>query len=161
MVNTHCHFDHIAGDDFLKTKGIDLYTHRISAEYIEESDSKFTLQKFFGGKLESCEVDRKLEDYEKIEGTGFKVLWTSGHSKGSICLYNENRRILISGDTLFSKGKFGRTDIPGGDKLELKKSIKKLNELDVKFLLPGHGQPVIENAQQSIKKSFSRVKKEL
>jgi len=76
VVNTHCHFDHIAGDYFLKRKGIDLYAHRISAGYIEESDSKFTLQKFFGGKLESCEVDRKLEDYEKIEGTGFKVLWT-------------------------------------------------------------------------------------
>jgi len=44
----------------------------------------------------------------------FRVIDTPGHSPGSICLYWEEKRALISGDTVFYMG-VGRTDIPGGD----------------------------------------------
>lgn len=67
------------------------------------------------------------------------VLHTPGHSPGSICLYNEKEKILISGDTLFSSG-FGRTDADGGSLADLEKSISRLFSLpgDV-TVLPGHG----------------------
>jgi glyoxylase-like metal-dependent hydrolase (beta-lactamase superfamily II) len=36
--------------------------------------------------------------------TGWHVIHTPGHSKGSVCLYNEKDKVLISGDTLFKSG---------------------------------------------------------
>lgn len=75
---------------------------------------------------------------------------------GGICLYNAEKKILFSGDTIFAYG-IGRTDIPGGDIFELKKSIKKLTELDVQILLPGHDVPVIGNANENIQLDYSFV----
>jgi glyoxylase-like metal-dependent hydrolase (beta-lactamase superfamily II) len=47
---------------------------------------------------------------------------------------------LFSGDTLFSEG-VGRTDLPGGSRKDLERSIRtKLHTLPPKTLvLPGHG----------------------
>lgn len=76
------------------------------------------------------------------EGTnifGWKVLHTPGHSPGSVCLYNEAEKTLISGDTLFNSG-VGRTDGPGGSQEKLEKSLQRLFHLPSEtVVLPGHG----------------------
>lgn len=72
--------------------------------------------------------------------TGWKVIHTPGHSKGSLCLYNEGEKILISGDTLFNAG-IGRTDAPGGSVTEIEESLGKLSSLPPDtVVLPGHGR---------------------
>ncbi len=68
----------------------------------------------------------------------FQVLHTPGHSPGSICLYWPAKKVLFTGDVVFSGG-IGRTDLPGGSGQSLKQSIRKLSELDVEYLLSGHG----------------------
>lgn len=71
---------------------------------------------------------------------GWKVIWTPGHSPGSICLLNEHEKILVSGDTLFCRG-FGRTDGPGGSMEALSASLGKLALLDGGIrVIPGHGR---------------------
>jgi glyoxylase-like metal-dependent hydrolase (beta-lactamase superfamily II) len=71
--------------------------------------------------------------------SGWKVIHTPGHSKGSVCLYNEGEGILISGDTLFNAG-VGRTDAPDGSSTELDSSLLRLSKLDANtVVLPGHG----------------------
>ncbi len=67
------------------------------------------------------------------------VLHTPGHTKGSVCLYNEKDKILISGDTLFFMS-WGRTDLYGGSESEMQKSLTRLYKevsLDAK-VYPGH-----------------------
>ena len=65
------------------------------------------------------------------------IIHTPGHSPGSICLSGEG--IVITGDTLFA-GSVGRTDLHGGDIIQLKKSFKRLMSLSEKMtILPGHG----------------------
>jgi len=78
------------------------------------------------------------------------VLHTPGHSQGSICLYNEAQRLLISGDTLFYMG-WGRTDLSGGNEEEIMQSLKRLSQLpsDVK-VYPGHGRCGFTMAQNPI-----------
>ena len=68
------------------------------------------------------------------------VLHLSGHTEGSVCLYEERRGLLLSGDVLFA-GAFGRTDLPGGSFPELMKSMqdKVLVLPDETRVLPGHG----------------------
>ena len=87
---------------------------------------------FFGGdqiiqvveQQPSAEVALKTgQDY-----FGWKVLHTPGHTPGSICLYSAVENALISGDTLFDYGGYGRTDLAGGDEAQIIKSLAYLRE---------------------------------
>lgn len=70
---------------------------------------------------------------------GWRVIHTAGHTAGSICLYNKNKGELISGDTLF-RGSCGRTDLYGGNSLDMMKSLEKLSQLPGETkVFPGHG----------------------
>jgi glyoxylase-like metal-dependent hydrolase (beta-lactamase superfamily II) len=82
------------------------------------------------------------------------VIHTSGHSSGSICLYESKSKSLFSGDTIFSHGGVGRTDFPGGNSESLKESIEKLTKLDIKTLYPGHGEISDKEVSKQIKKSL-------
>ncbi len=84
----------------------------------------------------------------------FLVIATTGHSPGSICLYEPKEKVLISGDTVFYLG-VGRTDLPGGDPDRLAESIKKLSRLDVEDLIPGHGEML--KGREAIQKNFAMI----
>ncbi|MFO7872791.1 MAG: MBL fold metallo-hydrolase [Candidatus Undinarchaeales archaeon] len=99
--------------------------------------------------------EQDLKGKKKIGS--FEIIETPGHHSSAVCLYNKEKKILISGDTIFSTGSVGRTDI-GGNPENLKKSVKKLSELDVKILLTGHGEPALENGNEIINKALSLVK---
>ncbi len=85
------------------------------------------------------------------------VLYTPGHSPGSLCLYWQDRKVLISGDTLFYMG-VGRTDLPGGDSRTLAESIMRLAKLDIEYLVPGHGEVV--KGKKTIEKNFQVILQE-
>jgi glyoxylase-like metal-dependent hydrolase (beta-lactamase superfamily II) len=101
--------------------------------------------------MEGMKVDRILEEGDKIHD--FDVLHTPGHTKGGICLYNGE--ILISGDTVFADGGYGRMDI-GGNLEDMKESLKRLKNLNVKYLLPGHG-PWVKDGSRHIKTSYNML----
>jgi glyoxylase-like metal-dependent hydrolase (beta-lactamase superfamily II) len=99
---------------------------------------------------DNSRVDIELEDGDEIDD--FKVIHTPGHTSGGICLWDGEN--LISGDTIFAGGGVGRMDI-GGDYTDMKNSVKKLMELDVKNIYPGHGPMVELNGKEHIKMSYS------
>ena len=144
IVNTHLHIDHAAGIPFLHEK--------YGAPVLSHADDEFLgiridqQARMFGLDLDlgSISIDRYLNDGDeiKIGNNVLKVISVPGHSKGSIALYCEKDRFLISGDALF-QGSIGRTDLPGGDYKELIDSIKsKLLTLpDNTVVYPGHGEP--------------------
>jgi glyoxylase-like metal-dependent hydrolase (beta-lactamase superfamily II) len=72
--------------------------------------------------------------------TTFKVLFTPGHSAGSVSFYNAENNFVIAGDTLFM-GSIGRTDLPGGDYDTLINSIQKhlLTLPENTIVYSGHG----------------------
>jgi hydroxyacylglutathione hydrolase len=142
IVNTHNHYDHIGGNHYLD---LDVAMHTNDALALEEGDQDAILASMFGKSMEKMIVDRKLEEGDKIHD--FEVLLTPGHTSGSICLYNGET--LISGDTVFSGGGFGRVDL-GGDIGEMMKSLERLSKLDIKHLLPGHG-PAVEDGSRHVK----------
>ncbi|MFC1884031.1 MBL fold metallo-hydrolase [Thermodesulfobacteriota bacterium] len=82
----------------------------------------------------------------KVGNMEFQVVHTPGHSPGSLCLYWKDKSALFSGDVIFSQG-LGRTDLPGGSGQMLKDSIKSLSRLPVNYLLPGHGEIILEKSQ--------------
>ena len=92
----------------------------------------------------------------KIGDFGFQVIHTPGHSPGSICLYWPDRKVLFTGDVVFYQG-VGRTDLPGGNGEDLKASIKRISQLEVDYLLTGHGNVV--SGRDLVKANFSEIER--
>lgn len=148
IILTHCHFDHIAYLPALqKMTGAKIYIHQADAEGL--MNDNLSLSMHFGAHSPGIIPDMILEGGEVIEG--YEIINTPGHTPGSICLYDHDSAELISGDTVFSDGAFGRYDFPGGSRTRLSESIQKLTELKVNGLYPGHGIPVREHGDRFIK----------
>lgn len=84
-------------------------------------------------------ADVWLKDEEIIDfhGTKLKIIYTPGHTVGSICIVMDKN--IFTGDTLFRMS-IGRSDFYTGNYDEIMKSIKKLYTYDDDLrVLPGHG----------------------
>lgn len=148
IVNTHCHYDHVGGNYLFPNAQVSI--HELDANALKNDEDEDNVSFLFNGSLKRHDVDSLLKEGSKI--LDFEVLHTPGHSKGGICLWDGET--LICGDTVFANGGVGRTDI-GGDYNQLKESVKRLKELDVKNLLPGHGPIVLGNGKKHIEVSYS------
>lgn len=90
--------------------------------------------------------DITLHDGETIT-TGeftFRAVWTPGHSSGHLCLYEPEKKILLSGDHILPKITPNISVHPQSIENPLGRYIKSLEELkalDVELVLPGHDQP--------------------
>jgi hydroxyacylglutathione hydrolase len=139
VVLTHCHFDHTAHvKEIAHMCRADVAIHRLDAAGL--LDDARNLAMHFGSRLPAIVPEIILNDGDGIGG--LCVLHTPGHTPGSICLFSETERVLISGDTVFADGGFGRYDFVGGSRSDLARSIERLSLLDVDGLYPGHGMPV-------------------
>ncbi|RQD84698.1 MAG: MBL fold metallo-hydrolase [Methanocalculus sp. MSAO_Arc2] len=143
IILTHGHFDHTAHLPEIKAMtGAEVCIHRDDAVALQSDIESLSFN--FGARPPMVVPDKILSDGDQIGE--LRIIHTPGHSPGSICLYHEGERALISGDTVFPNGSFGRTDFPGGSTGDLKRSIERLAGLDVEGLYPGHERPVTEGA---------------
>lgn len=141
LLNTHCHLDHIYGNKFIADEyKLELGIHEKELPILQRAD---LAARMFGAKIpEKCEPSYFLKEGESVllDDTSFDILFTPGHSPGSICFSNKEEAYVIVGDVLFS-GSIGRTDLPGGDYDTLIKSIKtQLLPLNANTIVyNGHG----------------------
>lgn len=140
VILTHCHFDHVGGVAAVtRDFGADVWAGEFDAPFVREADSHYTLDSMFGGRLHPQDVGGLSEgDVMDIGDHRLRVIWTPGHTEGGICLYDEVTHALFSGDTLFLDG-VGRTDFPGGSYQKLGASLRKISNIDIRGLYPGHG----------------------
>lgn len=71
----------------------------------------------------------------------FKVIETPGHSPGHMCLYEPKKKVLIAGDHLLKNTTPHVTQRQEGGRplSDYFRSLKKIKDLDVNLVLPGHG----------------------
>lgn len=157
IIITHEHFDH--------TGGIDILTEIFpNSQVCMHRKCMYALKRKIPGTSTALgkpmpTVHRTLKDGDTIElgSSQLKVISTPGHSFGSMCLYEKETETLISGDTVFSNGDFGRTDLEGGNLTELVKSLQKLNRLKIKNIYPGHGPSVIGEGNHYLALSYQNA----
>jgi glyoxylase-like metal-dependent hydrolase (beta-lactamase superfamily II) len=137
VVITHGHPDHIGG----------------LAEILEHSSPKVFVHENDAANLEPFTVKslNYMKDGEIVRlGTrDLRVLHTPGHTEGSVCLYDSE--LVLTGDTAFPGGNFGRTDLPSGSWRKLIDSLDRLCLLDVQVMLPGHLEPLLSNASLDLR----------
>lgn len=152
-VLTHSHADHVGALGMLKEAfpKMLIAAHKNDIKFYGKNSLKFhnkALPDFSPYILHKDlpPVDIWLEDGDLLSvDTSWKVLHTPGHSAGSICLLNEEKSVLISGDTVFDSG-YGRTDLYSGNEKLLEKSLCRLKPiLDSCTVYPGHGNCAVKH----------------
>jgi glyoxylase-like metal-dependent hydrolase (beta-lactamase superfamily II) len=147
IVLTHCHYDHTAHITEIRAMtGARVSIHRLDGPSL--GNDLLSSAMLFGERAAPVVVDRLLSEGDRAGD--LTVVHTPGHTPGSICLYNGKEEVLISGDTVFTHGSFGRYDLPGGDLPALRSSLRKLSGYAVRGVYAGHGDPVREGGGRHI-----------
>ncbi len=136
VANSHGHIDHVFDNAALKeASGAPLAIHPDDAYRLDGRNA-------YGFEIAPSVAERALREGEQVRvgDLVWDVLHAPGHTEGSVCLYEERRGILLSGDVLFA-GTFGRTDLPGGDDQAMVATLARLaRDLPGTVrVLPGHG----------------------
>lgn len=141
LLNTHCHIDHVLGNRFVCEKYNLLPQYSVEEVPVLRAVTVYAPNQGFRYN-ESPLAEKYLKEGEdiKLGSVSLKVIFTPGHSPGSLSFYHSESNQLIAGDVLFANS-IGRTDLPGGDYQTLINSIQqKLMILpDETIVYAGHG----------------------
>jgi len=143
LINTHCHIDHVLGNAYVAEKyKLGLEIHENELKNLKASPGYASV---FGMECEaSPEPSNFLEEGDQLVFglSSLDIIFTPGHSPGSVSFYSAIDHFIVAGDVLFRES-IGRADLPGGNLSTLLQSIS--NKL---FTLPsntivysGHGGP--------------------
>ena len=154
VINSHSHFDHIWWNNLFDEVWIydndsmkEISLNWVSKEIINVNyiDSKFFNKPDFFN-LDSFVISwfrysKLLKDWDKIDLGLYKltVVHTPGHSIDHICLYEENNWYLFSGDLIYNWWIYIE------NYLDYANSIKKIGNLEIKFIFPGHNDFIVNN----------------
>ena len=165
---THEHVDHVLGlyplMEKMKDDPPEIFAYGETAKVLLSGDESQIFPgnlgltpSMFGVKIFPLKItDISGEKEVNFSDFKFQIHYTPGHSLGSICYYESNKKILIPGDVVFTGGSFGRYDFPGGSLKQLQDSIKFITTLNVNYLLPGH-MGISNNGNKEIQNSFSMI----
>ncbi len=143
LLNTHCHLDHVFGNKFIAEKyGLLLHIHPEEKKLLDFAPASGLMYNLpfdnYTGEMKDIHPGTNI----KIGKDDLEVLFTPGHSPGSVTFYNKKSGFAISGDALFN-GSIGRTDLPGGNFETLIQAIKTtlFNLPEETTVYSGHGDP--------------------
>lgn len=147
IVITHVHPDHVSGLARIKRDavGAKVVSSKIEAEYISK-------KRIYDGppgaehqKQPPTPVDLALDDGQVHDG--LKVIFTPGHTRGSMSLLDDERSLLIAGDAANNENGLGpMDDVFNIDPKQHRASIKKLAAFHFENAIFGHGKPILGGA---------------
>ena len=156
LLNTHLHFDHVFGNNFIYEQfQLETEAHKEDEFLLEQLPGQL---KMFGFRDEMDKIPRigrylNENDIVTFGNQRFIVLHIPGHSPGSIVFYNQEAGCIFVGDVLF-RGSVGRSDLVGGDHRQLLDGIR-----EKLLVLPGDtvvysGHGPLTTIREEIKSNF-------
>lgn len=152
MLATHGHFDHlIAVGEIQQSFNVPLYISYRDLFLLNKI--KETAEYFLGYKpavlpiknIKSLDKSNEL----KIENFKLKIIFTPGHTPGSLSFYLPEEKVIFTGDTLFKRA-IGRFDFSYSNKDDLKKSLERIFILPKDTIVyPGHGEKTTIGEEKS------------
>ncbi len=176
LILTHAHGDHAgSAAELVRRYRVKVMAYRDEVPYIEKTKPMPTpsiFRRIFNWMSEHmlfrqspCKVDRCLEDGERIDvWGGIQVIHTPGHTPGSICLFQPQRRVLFCGDTLFNVNPMTNKEglqlslpMVTLDTAQVRKSVRELSALSVDVICFGHGEPIKAGAGERLQALLARM----
>lgn len=167
LILTHGHGDHAGGAARFRKllREPDIHAAGTIADSLRRGDEKaisLDVAKQAGiypldYHMEPCPIDHELEEGAKIQvgNLSLSVFDTPGHSDGHVSLLIEDggRRMLFAGDVIFFGGKILLQNIHDCRLDALISSLRKLRQLDISALLPGHLTLSLKDGQRHIERA--------
>jgi len=141
-VNTHGHFDHTMGVEFLRREyGVPFALSRKDQFLLDTAQVSGSLFGVKPAEMPAIDIDLDAQQEVRFGDTVLQIIPTPGHTPGHVALYEPAAKNLFTGDTLFRES-IGRTDLPGGDYSWIMRSIlERILPLgDEVVIWPGHGE---------------------
>lgn len=172
IVCTHAHVDHCGQAPVIAERaGCEVWMHRAHAHHSAAAEDpeqalarrvavahqsgvpadaiRRVAERRGSGQAGALRVDRELADGDRVRTDlgDWDVIETPGHAPSHLCLYQRERRLLISGDHLLGRVSLyfdaGYTPDPVAEFLD---SLAKVEALDARLALSGHGRPFTDVA---------------
>lgn len=179
IILTHTHADHCGlAAELVRASGAEVLTHTANLPWLANGGDAHR-QAFYGEAMGWAGVPAEvLTDLAKMRrdasrfaepvipdhvvtngdvlqlgNEGWQVLHTPGHSGGLVCLYQPQRRLLISSDHLLadvSSNPIIEPPLPGETGrprrlVEYMAQLRRVAEFDVALALPGHGPLITDH----------------
>lgn len=162
IYNTHLHSDHCGGNAILQKNFPLARTFVPEAEFnrVQHWERTQLMFEATGQRCERFHADGSVQAGEKLMlgDLEWLALYAPGHHPYSYLLYCEKHGLLISADALWEKG-FGVV-FPALEGCtgfrETRATLQMIEELDVRFVIPGHGKPFTD-VKKAIEVAYARI----
>jgi glyoxylase-like metal-dependent hydrolase (beta-lactamase superfamily II) len=165
IVLTHYHIDHVGcASELRKLADAKIAVHQEDADFVAGRKPMPAPKGLVGILLKASspllrftpvQPEITLKEGDKVES--LVTIHTPGHTPGSISLYDPDRKVLFTGDTL----RFKNSKVEGPPKKftfdmdRARQSIEKISQLDFDVMLSGHGEPLKPHASNRVKDFYS------
>ena len=146
LVNTHCHSDHMGGNAAIaRAYGCPVAVPAGEAQAIAAWDQRALLLDYAGQRADRFSADEVLQPGSTYRwgDLEWRAIAAPGHDMGALVFYNDEHRILVSGDALWENGygfvmpgEFDPAALPA-----TRATLETIAELDLRCVIPGHGEP--------------------
>jgi len=153
ILMTHAHPDHAgAARRLARRTGAKIVAHRADARRRVGGELTLNYMRVFGALplpvpfLGRVPVAQLVEDGDLLPiAGGIRIIYTPGHTAGSVCYLEQSTRTLFSGDTIFSDGKHLSRSVPfpGYDGPSYRSSLARLATIEFEAVCGGHGAPLL------------------
>lgn len=165
IINTHHHFDHVLGNHRLggrvimhETAGLDMFeeggTMRETVAPVLAGTTREDLDFILSEPLIPPEITFSDHMSIYLGNLTLRLFHLGGHTRGSICVYAEEDKVLMTGDNVTAEHHPFKGQ---GNFAEWIKALRWMKSLDIETIVPGHGEVCRPDELDRLLEYFTRL----